>query len=238
MSDHNAKQDTATLPAFIPERPTTFQQHQKRIAQLVSEEMHDGKAWKPEAYSRYNEIENQETVTTPLSQSAERMTAEQFAEQFTPRLCKPRTFGARYEEMEAYAEHCTAALTRELEDVKAERDQKFFVTPDGTGSTDPSDMTWIEVLSEHGIQIESFWPLEMINGEALRAKHADESSAVALVRELAKLNRYVTHDPKCPEFSQKANRFNEGQVQDSAFPCECGLESLLSDPAVKKVLEK
>jgi hypothetical protein len=43
----------------------------------------------------------------------------------------------------------------------------------------------------------------------------------------AQLRRYADHDPSCPEFKQKANRHNRGLVEDSAWPCNCGLAEIL-----------
>jgi hypothetical protein len=51
----------------------------------------------------------------------------------------------------------------------------------------------------------------------------------ATIAQLAKaLRRYGIHDKNCAEFSQSANQFNEGLVQDSAFPCDCGFETVLN----------
>jgi hypothetical protein len=59
--------------------------------------------------------------------------------------------------------------------------------------------------------------------------------ALAQVREeRRKLQRYLDHDPKCPEFRQKANRHNQGVVEDSAWPCTCGLTALLSEKETVK----
>lgn len=49
---------------FIAKHPTTYLQHSKRIVQLMSEGLHNGKAWKPEAFTRYNELEDQEAAPT------------------------------------------------------------------------------------------------------------------------------------------------------------------------------
>lgn len=49
---------TTQSQGFIPQRTTSFQQHQERIAKLIAEGMHDGNAWKPEAFARYREIED------------------------------------------------------------------------------------------------------------------------------------------------------------------------------------
>jgi hypothetical protein len=43
----------------------------------------------------------------------------------------------------------------------------------------------------------------------------------------AQLRRYADHDLSCPEFKQKANRHNKGLVEDSAWPCNCGLAEIL-----------
>lgn len=51
------------------------------------------------------------------------------------------------------------------------------------------------------------------------------------------LRPYLDHDPKCPEFSQKANRHNKGAVHDSAFACNCGLVRLLSEGATPQPLK-
>lgn len=46
---------------------------------------------------------------------------------------------------------------------------------------------------------------------------------------MLRLQRYLDHDPNCPEFSQSANRHNQGLVIDTAFDCSCGLTKLLME---------
>jgi hypothetical protein len=53
------------IRGFVSNSPMGYQKHCKIIAQLLAEGMHNGEEWKPEAFSRYNELEN--TNPQPIS---------------------------------------------------------------------------------------------------------------------------------------------------------------------------